>query len=336
MSRKDAPPPFLAGVLLDQPDLLVVDSDDADEVKDKVGQSFKPHQFELLRSPEDLHSRLHQFALGKLSLHRLKYGGEVSVDPDKLEDFFLVQMPLAGSAEVSCDSDTILTSAQTGVIISPTQRLRMRYHPDCDQLMLRIDRAELEQLCSRYLGHPLKQPLTFSNTFDWRGLPAWHYALEYIIRIQKEAPESLHERLILQQLEELLIATLLSQQPHNYSDQLAQDGRALAPRHVKRVEEYIDAHAHETLTPSQLAEIAGVSLRTLYSGFHEFRQTGPMEYLRSVRLQRVRENLLAPDNTLSVTEAAMKWGFSHMGRFSQAYQQLYGEKPSETLRKAQA
>jgi transcriptional regulator GlxA family with amidase domain len=34
----------------------------------------------------------------------------------------------------------------------------------------------------------------------------------------------------------------------------------------------------------------------------------------------------------SVTDVATRWGFFHLGRFSQEYGQLYGERPSQTLR----
>jgi transcriptional regulator GlxA family with amidase domain len=34
----------------------------------------------------------------------------------------------------------------------------------------------------------------------------------------------------------------------------------------------------------------------------------------------------------SVTDVATRWGFFHLGRFAQAYGQLYGERPSQTLR----
>ncbi|WP_432695895.1 AraC family transcriptional regulator [Marinobacterium sp. YM272] len=336
MSGKSSPSEILIGALLDQPDLKVLDSDDAEEVKNQVGLSFKPHELEWLRAAGAQHSRLHQFSLAALSVHRLRYGGEVRVDPDRLEEFFLVQMPITGGAEIICDNDSILTGSGKGVIISPTQQLRMHYYDDCDQLMLRIDRVKLEQLCSRHLGHPLKQPLVFKSGFNWLEIPAWRYALEYITRLQKESPDSLQQPLILTQLEELLIATLLSEQPHNYSEPLADERPQPVPRHVKRVEEYIQAHADQPLTPSDLADIAGVSVRSLYYGFQEFRQTGPMEYLRNVRLQRVRKALMAPTSTLTVTAAASRWGFSHMSRFSQAYQQLFGEKPSETLRKARS
>jgi transcriptional regulator GlxA family with amidase domain len=33
-----------------------------------------------------------------------------------------------------------------------------------------------------------------------------------------------------------------------------------------------------------------------------------------------------------VAGVALRWGFAHMGRFSNEYKQRYGESPSKTLR----
>lgn len=336
MPPKKTIPPMLANALLYQPETLVLNSCDIDEVRNTVGQSFKPHNLKPVRHTSALESRLHQFSVGHVSFHRLKYGGEVEVDPECLDDFFLVQMPLTGKADISCGDCSLLSSCQQGVVLNPTQRLKMHYNSECDQLMLRISRLELEQVCSRLLGHNLKHPIEFDCHLDWLHSPAWLHMLEYIIQLQKDAPDCLQQTLVSRQLEELVISTLLSQQPSNYLEELTQDARSLAPRHVKRVEEYIESHAKDPLTPGMLAELAGVSVRTLYAGFRDFRHMSPMEFLRNVRLQRVRESLQNPDNHQTVTDTAIHWGFSHMGRFSKEYQLLFGEKPSQTKRKAQA
>ncbi|MBR9829056.1 MAG: AraC family transcriptional regulator [Oceanospirillales bacterium] len=328
--------PLLANALLNQPNMQVFSSHDMDEVHNKVGEAFKPHRFEPSGSTSTLNSRMHQFSMDQISFHRLKYGAAVEVDPDCLDDFFLLQMPVSGQAEIDCGDCSLISNCQQGVVLNPTQRLRMRYDNECDQLMLRISRQALEQVCSRYLGHSLKHPIEFDCHLDWRRSPVWLHMLEYITQLQKDAPTCLQQPLISRQLEELIISTLLSQQPSNYSQELSRDSRSLAPRHVKKVEEYIEAHAQNPLTPATLAELAGVSVRTLYAGFREFRHMTPMEFLRNVRLQRVRESLQQAHMTQSVTDTAMYWGFSHMGRFSQEYQRLFGEKPSETKRRAQA
>jgi transcriptional regulator GlxA family with amidase domain len=47
----------------------------------------------------------------------------------------------------------------------------------------------------------------------------------------------------------------------------------------------------------------------------------------------VKAALEEPGDSRSVTEVALSWGFSHMGRFSQEYRKAFGERPIETRRK---
>jgi AraC-like DNA-binding protein len=49
-------------------------------------------------------------------------------------------------------------------------------------------------------------------------------------------------------------------------------------------------------------------------------------------MERARRDLLAADPQAdSVTDIAARWGFFHLGRFSQAYRCAYSELPSQTL-----
>ena len=57
--------------------------------------------------------------------------------------------------------------------------------------------------------------------------------------------------------------------------------------------------------------------------------SGPMAYVRNLRLCRVRHDLLDPArNDDSVSSAARRWSFTHMGQFSHDYRALFGEMPS--------
>jgi transcriptional regulator GlxA family with amidase domain len=54
------------------------------------------------------------------------------------------------------------------------------------------------------------------------------------------------------------------------------------------------------------------------------------------RLQLVRDELLRSDAEVNVTTMALRYGFSHLGRFSAYYRATFGEMPSETLRRRRA
>ena len=83
----------------------------------------------------------------------------------------------------------------------------------------------------------------------------------------------------------------------------------------------------------QTLAVAGVSLRSLYAGFQDFCDISPMQYLRNVRLERVRAELTAGPVSGGVASVALRWGFTHMGRFSAEYKAHFGESPSQTARK---
>jgi transcriptional regulator GlxA family with amidase domain len=57
-----------------------------------------------------------------------------------------------------------------------------------------------------------------------------------------------------------------------------------------------------------------------------------MAYVRKVRLDRVRADLLRSDpQRVGVTQIATQWGFMHLSRFARQYRDLFNELPSTTL-----
>ena len=331
MSSLSHPHSALALSLLGNDERLLFTSRDLREVEEEVSSIFKPHSLEITDGSTRLHSRLHHVPIGHVSFNRLKYGGEVRIRPERLDDFYLIQMPLQGEAHIISDGTSLRSGADTAAVLNPTQTLDMSWNTVCDQLIIRIDRQALSQTCSRYLGRPIKKPVVFELGLAWQANPHWYSMMTYLSQMMNQTTPG---HLLYPQLEQLVICTLLNIQPHSYSQALTNDDKRLAPRHVKRVEEYIQTHADEVITPAMLAELAGVSLRTLYAGFKDFRGVSPMEYLRSIRLKRVKEELCQQGANCSVTDIATRWGFGHMGRFSQEYRRLFGEKPSETKRKS--
>lgn len=109
--------------------------------------------------------------------------------------------------------------------------------------------------------------------------------------------------------------------------------RTRLQRHVAviRACEFVDSHLRAPIALVNLCEAAGVSTRALEYGFRDFYDLGPMAYVRNLRLCRVRHDLLDPTQAASVSSAARRWSFTHMGQFSHDYRALFGEMPSKTL-----
>jgi AraC family ethanolamine operon transcriptional activator len=103
-------------------------------------------------------------------------------------------------------------------------------------------------------------------------------------------------------------------------------------RALRRAEEYMHAHARERILLSDLCAAAECSERTLRQVFRECYGTGPMAFLKRLRLQNLRQDLrdAAPGST-TVRDRALRWGFWHMGHLALDYKSFFGETPSETL-----
>lgn len=92
----------------------------------------------------------------------------------------------------------------------------------------------------------------------------------------------------------------------------------------------------ERPTISALCEALPARERTLHEAFREHLGTTPKAYLKTLRLEAAHHDLLKGLETTRVTDVALEWGFLHFGWFSQDYRRLFGEAPSQTLRRARA
>lgn len=112
-------------------------------------------------------------------------------------------------------------------------------------------------------------------------------------------------------------------------------------RHASSVRSFIVEKCHrmtvsgEINAPSviDLCQRLRVSRRTVQNSFRSVAETTPVNYIRSIRLNGVRRELMStspPD--LSIGDAAGRWGFFHLSHFAAEYQELFGELPSHTRR----
>lgn len=125
----------LSGALLDLPERQLFASRDLAQTRSLVAQVMKPHELHVHGSSQQLNSRMHHMGFCGVLFNRLKYGAEVDIEPGRLDDFYLVQMPLAGHALITSGRQQVASHTQMAVVISPSESTLMRWSADCDQLM---------------------------------------------------------------------------------------------------------------------------------------------------------------------------------------------------------
>jgi AraC-like DNA-binding protein len=136
----------------------------------------------------------------------------------------------------------------------------------------------------------------------------------------------------LQEMEDDLLASfmLLTEDPQAIEKETALP----ADYALKHAEGYICANLEAAITRDDLADIAGVSIRSLSRAFEKKYGAGPMAFVLQRRLDSCYSRLRGSEpGTTTVTDVAMSHGFSHLGKFSIAYKKAFGESPSTSLQK---
>lgn len=156
-------------------------------------------------------------------------------------------------------------------------------------------------------------------------------ALHHVLHAQRTLPST---PLLADASAQYLATTLLVTFPH----ELIPDGRSpyrpgrdAHPQTVRRAMAYVNSHPDEPLTVGDMAAAAGVGPRALQIAFRRHLNITPRQYLRRVRLDLARRDLLAGTYP-TVAETAMRWGCGSQSRFAALYRSAYGESPVQTLR----
>jgi transcriptional regulator GlxA family with amidase domain len=212
----------------------------------------------------------------------------------------------------------------------------IRSSADCAQLIVRFERAALEARLSGLLAASLGRPLRFAlpmNLETGYGR-SWRRGLDLLVSELDLSDTLIEQPLVAHPFERTLMSALLVAHANNYTSVIRGETHAASSRAVSIALEWIDGHPKWRHTTASLAREADVTERALQRGFRKHLNMRPMEYLREVRLRRIRDELLAAQSdAVTVTGVAADWGFLHTGHFAAKYQQRFGEKPSETLRR---
>ena len=306
-------------------------------IRERLARDYCGHDVYLLGSSPKASAEFRRANLNKVSLNFLSYGADVGIDAGSFDTFYMIELPLTGSASINYGSDRVESRGNLGVVLSPIRPVRSTWSADCSRLMIQINRERLERFLAELLNLNLRSPLEFDVQLDTssRNGATLHRILFDLAGQLDAAPNFSKLPFFPRQCERVVMSALLSLQPHNYTEALAlaADERPCHPGFVRRAQAFINDHFSEDISLDQIAAAAGVSPRSLFRGFRRYIGASPMSILKQRRLDAARDELLNADASESVTNIAHRWGFAHVGRFALDYGQRYGEKPSETLRR---
>ncbi|OIJ24965.1 AraC family transcriptional regulator [Nocardioides luteus] len=310
----------------------VVATTDVDQAREAVAERFCAHYLALTKAGSQLDMVHNAAPLGEdVMLNYMRYGDEVRITPGTFDDFYLIQLPLAGSAKVKVGEHVVLADRTRASIGSPTEPVDMLWSDGCEKLQVYIRRSAVEEAAAGIGG---SGPVVFDPTLDL-ARPEVRDWLK-MVRLAYDNVEAggslMSSPLVAAPYEQALIGGLLTIQANTSLTLVTESSSPTISRAVRMAVDLLEAHPERPWKVADLAQQVGVSTRTLQEAFQRDLDTTPLEYWRRTRLDRAHSDLLAADATAtSVTAIAARWGFFHLGRFSQAYRAQFQELPSQTL-----
>ena len=154
---------------------------------------------------------------------------------------------------------------------------------------------------------------------------AHHYQAELLLDrmlTEEKIEDSRTEAMLYLQLQELLLfcsrnCSFLQDIPANIRT---------TDRQIVLAARYISDHYMEPISAADIASAAGFSPNYLSKRFREAAGIGVHEYLMFVRLQHAALDLVSTND--SITEIALRSGFSDSNYFKDAFKKKYGTTPS--------
>ena len=103
---------------------------------------------------------------------------------------------------------------------------------------------------------------------------------------------------------------------------------------IKTVRDLLHENIDKPVNIAMITNKVNIRKTKLYYAFKKEYGITPKKYLQQLRFNAIKKELLLSDpNLVTVSGIAKKYHFRQMGHFAAGYKQLFGETPSQTLRR---
>jgi AraC-like DNA-binding protein len=250
-------------------------------------------------------------------------------------DDFLGLLTLAGTGTLTAARDQA-NFTPGDVLLDPVDLPYTADMHDCAFAVLRVPRLVAGRLAEEYTGLPAAQ-LRFESIapVSAAARALWSQTVAFLCRQLIDSGITEISPLLAQSMTRLAAAALLETFPNTtMTVSYIRGPGQVTPAAVRCAAAFIDAHAGQPITATEVAAAAGVAARALQYGFRRHYDTTLTAYMRQVRLEQAHRQLQAADPATGATvaEIARRWGWASPASFAAAYRKQYGTPPSHTLR----
>jgi len=312
-------------------------SRDMDAIIAMVREQYAEHRSQLrYTEPAQAVAGIRTATAGPMDAgHMCWQGIEYRVADARADGRLLGVVTTGGSGSISLGRDE-LSFSLGDVFLNPPFQPYGAVLRDCEFEVVQIPWSSAAEVAAEHTGLPAAS-LRFESMSPVSGQAAaqWSQTVTFCSQqlLNTEAAEI--SPILVQEMTRMTAAVLLEVFPNTIMTSAYLPGPGWVPSSAARqAADFIETHAGQPLTLSQIALAAGVTARALQYAFRRHYGTTPTGYLRQVRLDRAHQELRTADPAagLTVHAVARRWGWSDSSKFTAAYHLQYGQLPSRTLR----
>ena len=293
------------------------------------------HQIGLDNSLWDYTFEIQHLNTGNFQLIDLQWQETFQLTQTTPADRYLIFLVYSGHLNQTIDLQQTCCSPNIATIVGPSQKLTSSSSQEGQALSIAIDRDSIDNALGKLLDRHLKQPLIFRADIDLAsdlGLSLKKF-LQFLWDATAGAG-AVSASFVLKELELAFVACIIKGLPSNYTEELQYQHEGALAAHVRKAQAFIESHLQEDINLGAIAAAAGVCPRLLQKAFAQECGCSPMRFVTHARLQRIRQELELATSDLKIVDVMMNYGFTQGGKFAKEYQQLFGEKPSDTLKRS--
>lgn len=298
---------------------------DWEQVSRAAADAYFPHELRPLTSGFTSTPTLRTLDLGPVLVGYVGWGADVEVACD-YPNAYEINMPISGRLESRGRHGAVIsTPGQATVFRADTPSLISHWDSTCTVLGVKFDAGWLDREAEQVLDRDVVRVgalMPDQLPVDHGLAREWHKLVTGLAEHLSE-PGALHSSpIVREQLAGALSAGFLAATCPN-----ERTGPPARPRAFTNVVDALHADPARGWTVTQMAVLAGMSVRRLQEGFREWAGCSPTDYLVRIRLSRADADLAAEPQT-TISDIAARWGFSSASRFAAAYRSRYGHSPS--------
>lgn len=307
-------------------DLEVADASSQTLTKVLLDKGFGEYRF-IPSTPVKKYAKLRFKEFGPLSILEYEAGEITTIRASKDTNAYFLHIILAGQSIGKSNNEERTLNTGDSILVMPGTRFESHNTKDCRKLIVKIPTDFLHQTARKFGYMSTKDPIQFehkANVFPMTG-PLFNLLNDML----QQDKSTLYDRALIYYCR-LFNSAILTMFNSNFN-QSPLTSLSLH-RQVERVRNYVLDHITADIAIDELADVCKISRKSLYNLFEREAGLTPSAYVRRLKLESAYAELKNNERVRNVTQVALKYGFTNLGRFSAQYREQIGELPSQTLR----